>query len=117
MTVYVVKLHSSKPEADNLGAIRWVLKRFWRDHQMRCVSISEEQSQNRVSVSPSTARASSPAAPRTSCLNTRRRRTYNRQPRSLQQRLPSLMVRHGRNLTPTSPRSLPKHANWLTTSA
>ena len=42
-TVYVVKLHSCQPEADNIRALKQILKRLLRSFQMRCVSVHEER--------------------------------------------------------------------------
>jgi hypothetical protein len=41
--VYVVKLHSCQPEADNIRALKQILKRLPRGFQMRCVSVHEER--------------------------------------------------------------------------
>ena len=42
-TVYVVKLRSRRAEAENVRALRWILKRLLRGYRLRCVSISEER--------------------------------------------------------------------------
>jgi len=43
--VYVVKLHSCRTEADNIRALKQILKRL-RSFQMRCVSVHEERQRN-----------------------------------------------------------------------
>jgi hypothetical protein len=44
--VYVVKLHSCRTEADNIRALKQILKRLLRSFQMRCVSVHEEHQRN-----------------------------------------------------------------------
>jgi len=46
LTVFVVKLHSCRTEADNVRILRWILKRLLRGYRLRCVSIHEEHQRN-----------------------------------------------------------------------
>jgi hypothetical protein len=43
-TVFVIKLHSNRPAADNVRSLKWLLKRLLRGHQLRCVDACEERS-------------------------------------------------------------------------
>ena len=43
LTVFVVKLHSCRTEADNVRILRWFLKRLLRGYRLRCVSITQER--------------------------------------------------------------------------
>jgi hypothetical protein len=45
-TVFVVKLHSCRTEADNIRALKQILKRLLRSFHMRCVSVHEEHQRN-----------------------------------------------------------------------
>ena len=42
-TVFVIKLRGGRTEADNVRALRWILKRLLRGYRLRCVSITEER--------------------------------------------------------------------------
>jgi hypothetical protein len=42
-TVFVIKLRSWRTEADNVRALRWILKRLLRGYRLRYVSIVEER--------------------------------------------------------------------------